>query len=247
MVSSIKVAITPHEVIEREISDARSAGLTALTEPAAKRILSSYDIRVPGSCFIDSMLSPIKASDELPPPYALKVVSSEVLHKTDVGGVRLNLSSIEAVTAAMAEMQQSIHSKGIKIDGWLLEEMAPQGIELVVGGTFDIRFGPMIMLGFGGIFVELLKDVTFRMCPIDLVDARQMIGDLRGARLLEGWRGQSAASVESLERTLLQMGGDGGLLISLLKFADEVEINPLIVSSNGATAVDARIILSADR
>ena len=236
-----------HRLIETDVNAARSEGMCALSETVGKRVLQSNGIAVPRSCFALAEESLDALARSLSPPFALKLVSADIIHKTNVGGVRLNIPKIEAACASLGEMRESLRAKGIRIDGWLLEEMAPPGLKIVIGGTRDRRFGPTIMVGLGGVFVELLDDVSFRVCPIDAFDARQMISELRGARLLNCWRGRPSVSLESLEKTLLKMGGENGLLIDLLELADEVEINPLILTSSTAIAVDARIILGGSR
>jgi acyl-CoA synthetase (NDP forming) len=131
-----------------------------------------------------------------------------------------------------------------RLDGFLVEEMAPAGQELVIGALRDPQFGPLVMVGLGGIFVEVLKDVAFRICPIERIDALEMLDELKGKALLDGARGQAAVSREAIVDMLLQIGGEKGLLMSLSDEIAEADINPLIVSSQGAVAVDARFILT---
>jgi acetyl-CoA synthetase (ADP-forming) len=121
--------------------------------------------------------------------------------------------------------------------------MAPPGQEVVIGALRDPHFGPLVMVGLGGIFVEVLSDVAFRICPITRVDAEEMLDELKGARVLEGARGREPASREAIVDVLLRMGGEAGLLMQHASDISEADINPLIVSSTGAVAVDARIIL----
>jgi acyl-CoA synthetase (NDP forming) len=132
-----------------------------------------------------------------------------------------------------------------RIDGFLVEEMAPQGMELVIGGLRDPQFGPLVMVGLGGIFVEVLQDVAFRICPIERNDALEMLDELKGRALLDGARGQPAVSRQALVDVLLKVGGDSGLLLTLGDEIAEADLNPVIVSAHGAVAVDARFILAA--
>jgi len=129
------------------------------------------------------------------------------------------------------------------VEGWLIEEMAPAGQEMVIGGLRDPDFGPLVMLGLGGIFVEVLKDVSFRICPISRIDAEEMIDELKGAPVLKGARGRKPASREAIIEALLKIGGDNGLLVELENDIEEADVNPLIVSETRAVAVDARFIL----
>jgi acetate---CoA ligase (ADP-forming) subunit beta len=225
------------------IDRARRDGRTALDEADGKRLLASFGIAVPRSCVLaNGPDAEIPAG--LSPPFALKVMSRGILHKTEAGGVRLRLASEAELRAAIAEMSQRIARAGHVIDGWLVEEMAPAGVEMVVGGLHDRRFGPVLMCGLGGILVELMQDVAFAICPVDDTDCREMVAALRGSPLLQGWRGAPAASVASLHEVLLRVGGSGGLLDALGGEIAEIDINPLIVSPSGAVAVDARIVLA---
>ena len=130
------------------------------------------------------------------------------------------------------------------IDGWLIEEMAPKGQEVVIGGYRDPQFGPVVMVGLGGIFVEILKDVAFRICPIDADDACSMLGELKGAALLDGARGQRPLDKGALIDALMKIGGPDGLLVRLQSDIAELDINPIMVGERGLTAVDARVILT---
>ena len=180
----------------------------------------------------------------LSPPFAVKVVSPDILHKSDVGGVTLNLKDATAVTQAIEEMSRKPGIASKPIQGWLIEEMIPTGREMVIGGIHDPQFGPMIMVGLGGIFVEVLKDIAFRICPITEAEARDMIGELRGAALLDGVRGEAAVDKQALVDALLKIGGSDGLMLESAGEIAEIDLNPIIVSQKGAMAADARIILS---
>ena len=179
----------------------------------------------------------------LTPPFALKVISSQALHKSDVGGVRLGLRTSRELDAAISEMRTALQAKELNAQGWLIEEMAAPGAEVVVGGVMDPEFGPMIMAGLGGVFVELLKDVAFRICPITEQDAHSMISGLRGAPLLHGARGRPLVSMDAIVEVLMRLGGEHGLLMQCAEHVAEVDINPLIVSASRAVAVDARFVL----
>ena len=133
-----------------------------------------------------------------------------------------------------------------RVEGFLVEEMAPAGHEVVVGGLRDPQFGPLVMVGLGGIFVEVLADVAFRICPITRIDAEEMLDELKGAAILRGVRGQKPASREAIIDVLMRMGGEDGLMMKHQADILEADVNPLIVSETGAVAVDARFILTAD-
>lgn len=228
----------------RAIFDAaRVDGRRALDESTGKRVLAAYGIAVPRSRLIRATDDWGPALASLQAPYVLKLVSPEGLHKTDVGGVALGLADERAVTEALREMQQRVLERGLRIDGFLLEEMVAPGIEVVVGATQDASFGPVVMFGLGGVLVEVIRDVAFRICPIDARDARQMIHELKGAPLLLGARGRAPVNEEALVRALLAIGGERGLVMDLADEIAELDVNPLIASADGVVAVDARMIL----
>lgn len=225
----------------RSIVEARSAGRLAVNEPSAKGILAEYGLDVPRGVTVAPGADPQLRG--LVGPFAAKLISPALLHKSDVGGVRLNLSDAAAVRLALRELEVLAADKGIAIDGVLVEEMAPKGIELVIGGTMDVRFGPVMMLGLGGIFVEVLRDTAFALCPITARDAQDMIDSLQGVAILRGTRGGAGVSVPLLISTLLSIGGEDGLLVQLQGEIAELDINPLIASADRICACDARILL----
>jgi len=229
--------------VKAVVRAARGLGASSLDEPAGKELLASFGIPVPASRVV-------KATGELPaavaalkPPYVLKVISAEVIHKSDFGAVKVGLKDLAAVQRALIEIDAALDAKGIGARSWLIEEMAPAGLEVVVGGVVDPEFGPMIMTGLGGVFVEVMKDVSFRICPITRADAAEMLSELRGAPLLRGVRGGAPVSVDAVIDILLKIGGEKGLLTDSADEIAEIDINPIIVTAEGATAVDARFIL----
>ena len=230
--------------IDAQLREAQRSGRTALPEATAKAVLSAYGIAVPRSTTIAAPDDAGEAIAELQPPFAAKLVSPEATHKSDVGGVRIDLATPQAVQNACREIAESAAAHSIALEGFLVEEMAPPGTEVVIGGIIDDCFGPAIMFGLGGIFVELLEDVSFRLCPIDEIDAREMIGEIRAAALLKGARGRPPVSEDAIVQALLSLGGENGLFLAHAELIREIDINPLIVSSTGAVAADARIILA---
>jgi succinyl-CoA synthetase beta subunit len=225
------------------IAEARARGRTSLDEATGKALLAYYGIAVPRSVVLGGVDDIERLPADLHFPVAVKVVSSEILHKSDAGGVRINLRTAADVENAIREMAALPAIARARVDGWLVDEMAPPGQEVVVGGLRDPTFGPLVMVGLGGIFVEVLSDVAFRICPITRIDAEEMLEDLKGAVVLNGARGRQPASREAIVDVLLKMGGEGGLLMRHAEHIREADINPLIVSATGAVAVDARLIL----
>jgi acyl-CoA synthetase (NDP forming) len=232
--------VSPEEII----AEARRQGRDALDELAGKRLLRSVSIPVPRGCLARDAEDAAAKASELAPPLVAKVVSANILHKSDVGGVRLRLADAAAVRDAVAAMSDVPAIKAGGIDGWLVEEMAPAGQEIVIGGYRDPKFGPVVMVGLGGIFVEILKDVAFRICPIDATDAWAMLAELKGAALLDGARGRRPLDKDALVDALIRVGGRDGLLMQLQSDIAELDINPIILGERGLVAVDARVILT---
>ena len=160
------------------IEQARRDGRQSLNEPQAKHVLSAYGLRVPGSVFVKNRDEAGPALERLQGSLALKLVSPDVLHKSDFGGVKLGLRHPDDILAGIDDIAMRCADAGYRLDGFLLEEMAPPGHEVVIGGFRDPSFGQVIMLGLGGVFVEILRDIAFRICPITPLDAQEMLDEL---------------------------------------------------------------------
>jgi len=225
-------------------AEARAARRTALDEVAGKQLLASFGISVPRSLVIQDAGAAAAACGSLKPPLALKVMSPDILHKSDAGGVRVGLNGAPELEEAVRAMMKRPAIENARLDGFLVEEMVPSGVEMVIGGIRDPQFGPLVMVGLGGIFVEVMQDVAFRICPITRLDAGEMLDELKGAALLRGTRGRKPVSREAVVDVLLKVGGEGGLLMTHGDEIAEADINPLIVSEHGAVAVDARFVLA---
>lgn len=232
--------------VDAAIGAALKAGRGVLDEESGKRVLAANGIEVPASLSVAGPDGAADAFARLSPPLAAKVVSPDIVHKSDAGGVKVGIGSAAELEAALREIESAVRAHTDDIEGYLVEEMAPAGHEVVVGGSTDPTFGPVVMFGLGGIFVEVFADVAFRICPIAPVDAREMIDELKAAKLLRGARGGIHASEEAIVDTLLKVGGEGGMMLSLEGKVTEIDINPLIVSGNGAVAADARFVLKRD-
>jgi acyl-CoA synthetase (NDP forming) len=226
------------------IAKARSENRAALDEFAGKQLLSSFGVSVPKSVVINGVDRVASALSSLTPPLVLKIMSPDILHKSDAGGVKINLKSAVEIEDAIREMMNEPLIRDARVDGFLIEEMAPAGQEVVVGAVRDPQFGPLVMVGLGGIFVEVLADVAFRICPITRLDAQEMLAELKGAAILKGARGRRPVSQDAIVDVLLKIGGERGLLVRHADDFKEADINPLIVSESAAVAVDARFVLS---
>jgi len=235
-----KSAMDPQDLIVQ----ARAQHRRALDERTGKQLLAAYGVAVPQSTAIVGTDEIERAFEALNPPVVVKILSPDFLHKSDVGGVKVNLKSAAEARDAVVAMMSLPAVADARIEGFLLEEMVPAGQEIVVGGLRDPQFGPLVMVGLGGVFVEVLADVSFRICPITPVDAREMLTELKGASILDGVRGAQPVSRDAIVDVLMKMGGESGLLMRHAADIREADLNPIIVSAAGAVAVDARFILS---
>ncbi len=229
---------------EASIARAIAGARTALTEAEGKRILAANGIAVPRSVVVRAGEDVAAALAGLAGPFAVKIVSPDILHKSDSGGVRLGLADASAVREAIGAMAALPAIAAARVEGFHVEEMAAPGTELVIGALRDPQFGPAVMVGLGGVFVEILEDVAFRLCPITARDAEEMLASLRGARLLDGARGRATVDRACVVRALLAIGGADGLMLRHPGIA-EIDVNPVIARGDGLTAVDARFILAA--
>ncbi|MDQ4057365.1 MAG: acetate--CoA ligase family protein, partial [Thermoproteota archaeon] len=210
-----------------------------ITEESAKEILSEYEIKVPRYALVTDVNESIKKAKEIGFPLVAKIVSPQILHKTDVGGIRVGLSSEEEVRQTFTDLYTRL-SKQYEVKGVLLEKKVPQGIELIVGLQNDSQFGPVIMVGLGGIYTEIFKDVVFRILPITNADAAAMIEDLRGKQILKGFRGADPINIEMLSDALVKIGKLG---TDMAAYYESIDFNPVIAYPNDYYVVDAKIIL----
>ncbi|MEP2986003.1 MAG: acetate--CoA ligase family protein [Sulfitobacter sp.] len=231
---------------DQVLNDAVAAGRAALNESEGKALLAAHGIRVPGSVVVGTPEEVTGAIAGMTGPFVAKVMSPDILHKSDAGGVTLDLPDAAAIEAAIRAMSSAPMIAKARCDGWLVEEMVPQGLEVVIGGLRDPQFGQMLMVGLGGIFVEVLQDVAFGLCPISKTDARHMVEGLKGYKILSGVRGQSGVNIDALVELMLKVGGVDGLLMSGADTIAELDLNPVLVTQDAAIAVDARFILGAD-
>lgn len=233
------------DAVRAAIERTRAAGALKLSEADALRVLEAYRIPVtPWILAAENEVS-IKAA-ELRFPLAAKIVSPDIIHKTELGAVRLDIGSADELESAIEPMLASIRrhfgEKPARIDGVLLQQMAPKGREIIIGLNRIPGVGPMVLFGLGGIFVEAIADVALRMCPITDVDARQMIRDVKMSKLLESFRGRAPRDLDALTDSLLRVSQ----LAMRHPEIEEMDINPLVSLADGAVAVDARIQLARD-
>jgi acyl-CoA synthetase (NDP forming) len=212
-----------------------------LTEVDSKELLKKAGIPVVEAKLARTKKEAIAISKELGFPVVLKIGSPDVVHKSDSGGVKLGLTNATQVGEAYSQIMSSVKQAypEARIDGVSVQTMAPPGVEVIVGMSKDAQFGPVLMFGLGGILVEVLKDVSFRIVPVTERDAREMINEIKGYPLLQGYRGQKPASIPALEQ----------LIVKVSQFVEnnpqikELDLNPIFAYPDKAVAVDARVIL----
>jgi acetyl-CoA synthetase (ADP-forming) len=223
------------------ISRVRSEGRKALLETEAKTICVEYAIPVTAFKLAKNEKEAAEFAEQIGFPVVLKIVSPEIIHKSDVGGVMVNLKSVTEVRSAYAKILENAkkYNAAAKIVGVLVQEMAPQSTEVMVGAIKDLQFGQTLMFGLGGIFVELLKDVTFRVAPITREDAREMITEVKAYPLLTGYRNSPPLDIDAIVTILVNTSK----LVMDYPEIKESDLNPVMAYEKGAKTVDARIIL----
>ncbi len=223
------------------MSQACKEGRKSLLETEAKTVCMEYDIPVTKFELARTEEEAVKFANAIGFPTVLKIVSPDIIHKSDIGGVIVGLKNADDVRRGYNQILQNVkkHNPKAKIVGVLVQEMAPPSTEVIVGAIKDPQFGPAIMFGLGGVFVEVLKDVTFRIAPITEDDAREMISEVKAYPLLKGYRNTPPADIDAIAEILLNTSR----LVTEHLEIKELDLNPIIVYEKGAKAVDARIIL----
>jgi acyl-CoA synthetase (NDP forming) len=227
---------------ETVLAQARAEGRTLLNEVEAKDVLRDAGVPVTQTTLATSREAAQTQAEAAGYPVVLKVVSPDIAHKSDAGGVKLNLKSKDEVGAAYDAILANCTTAvpGAKIAGVAVQQMAPQGTEVIVGMTTDPQFGPVMMFGLGGIMVEVLKDVSFRLVPLEDRDASQMIDEIKGRPILSGVRGQPASDIGALKSAILKVAK----FVEAHPEVRELDLNPVFAYPDGAIAVDARIVVA---
>lgn len=212
-----------------------------LNEVEAKNLVQKAGIPVVETVLARSKTEAEAAARRLGFPVVLKVVSPEVVHKSDAGGVRLNVNSADQVRGAFDEIMASVRANqpGANLIGVSVQKMARAGVEVIIGMSTDPDFGPVLMFGLGGVLVELLKDVSFRIAPITRQDATEMIREIKGYALLKGYRGADPVDLIALEDMLLKVSQ----FVDQNPAVNEMDLNPIFAYRDGAMAVDARVAM----
>ncbi len=227
----------PRKIIEKAISEGRKK----LLEHEALEIVKAYGAPIAEAKLAKTVDEAVKAAEEIGYPVVLKIVSPDISHKSDVGGVIVGLNNGEEVRKAAEKILENVkkHAPSARITGLLVQHMAPRGLEVIIGGLRDNVFGPVVMFGLGGIFVEVLKDVSFRVAPITMDDALEMMKEIKSAKLLEGYRNQPPVDKKALAKIILAVAK----LLEDNEEIDSIDLNPVIAYPDSAVVVDARVIL----
>jgi len=213
-----------------------------LTEIESKALLKRIGIPVVETLLAKSKAEAVEISRRLHFPVVMKVVSPDISHKSDIGGVKLGLRTSKQVESAYDEMLAIVRLKcpEANVEGISVQKMAPRGLEVIIGMARDKQFGRFLMFGLGGILVELLRDVSFGIVPLEREDAQRMIRGIKGYPLLNGFRGHEIVDLPALEEMLLRVSE----FVDQHPEISEIDINPIFAYRDGAIAVDARVILS---
>ena len=227
--------------VKEILAQVKQKNRTILTEIEAKQILLQSGINCTDTQLATTKDAALKLSEKFGFPVVLKVSSVDITHKSDAGGVKVNLQNKAEVKNAYDSIINSCKAAvpNARIEGVTVQGMAKPGVEVIMGIIKDPSFGPVIMFGMGGIFVELFKDVSFRVVPIEKADAEEMIDEIKGKKLLQGYRGQEPANFNSLQQMLLKLSEFANSTPEI----KEIDMNPVFANKDGAVVVDARIIL----
>ena len=225
-----------HRIIQRAKKEKRP-----LLETEAKELLREYGIPVPDFRLIKNEDEVSKITCEISFPLVMKIVSPDIIHKSDAGGVKVGIKNEKEGKLAYREIifKAKKYNKKAKISGVIAYTMVPQGTEIIIGMMKDPHFGPVIMFGLGGIFVEILKDVSFRILPIEERDAEEMITEIKGYEILKGARGKPPRDIQAIKEVLMRISQ----LTMENPEINEIDLNPIFAFEKGLQVVDARIIL----
>lgn len=225
---------------KKVIDGVRAEGRKFVTEPEAKGILRAYGVEATHEVLCKTAEEAIVAAGKIGYPVVMKLISPQIVHKTEFKAVRLNVCDSDEVRSAFLDMVHTARDRipDLKLNGVLVSETA-RGQEIIIGSIRDNQFGQMIMFGLGGINVEVFKDVSYRLAPLEEIDAKEMISELKGMKLLQGFRGHEGVNMEELVRTLMAVSR----LILDFPEIDEMDINPLFADKYGVKVADARIML----
>jgi acetyl coenzyme A synthetase (ADP forming)-like protein len=231
--------------IVREVLDrVRAEGRTALTAPEGKQVCDAYGITTPGEGLATTATEAVAIAEEIGFPVVLKIVSPDILHKTEAGGVLVGVSDVDAVAACFDTVMANAHAydQNATITGVLVQQQIGAGQEVIIGATTDQTFGKIVAFGLGGVLVEVLKDVTFRLAPLTASEARSMVDSIRSAEILHGVRGSEPVDLDALAHLIERAAA----LVTDFPEITELDLNPVFATAGGATAADVRILIAPE-
>jgi len=219
----------------------KKEGEKFLSEPVCEEILSAYNVPIPPASVAKEEGEAVEFARKIGFPVVLKVISPQIIHKSDAGGVVININKEREVREAFNKILENVkrYNKKAIISGVYVQKMLPQAREVIIGAVKDRQFGQVIMFGSGGVYVEIFKDAVFRIAPINKEEAREMIEEIRGLPILQGVRGEKPIDFDSLSKTISNVSK---LVVDFPQIA-QLDINPICVYPDKIYAVDARIIL----
>ena len=226
------------KIVEMIQNSGRKAALPDESPGDGKTI---FGIDVPEYALVSTVEEAVEVSKKIGFPLVLKIASKDILHKSDIGGVVVNLENAEEVENGYNEVFDNLKMRvpDARIGGVLIQKQLPETTQLIVGGVCDEQFGPTVMFGLGGVFVELFKDVSFRIAPVTETEAMEMVKEIKAYPVLSGYRGSKKLDVEQVAKTIVNISD----LITNISIIKEVELNPLFAYEKSVIAVDARVIL----
>jgi len=229
------------EKVDALFDAVRKSGRINLVETEAREVLSAYGLPLAECHLARNEDEAAEKYEALGGKVVMKIVSPDILHKTDAGGVALSIDSAQAARDAYARLVDNglKYKSDADIFGVMLTPMLPGGVECIIGASHDTTFGPTVMFGLGGIFVEILKDISFRVAPVNMPSCRQMVREIKGHKLLEGARGSAPCDVEALAETVCVISH----MVNELRDIAEVDLNPVFAWEKGLAVADARIVL----
>ncbi|MEQ9716281.1 MAG: acetate--CoA ligase family protein [Candidatus Asgardarchaeum sp.] len=224
-------------ILELAIKEKRN-----LTEVEAYELLSKHGIPVPKYSVVSSEEEALKIAKRIGFPLVMKIVSPDIIHKTDIGGIKMNIINPPQVKEIYKNIICNVRKNKpeARISGILLYKQAPEGVEVIVGMVRDPQFGPTVMFGLGGIFTEILKDVAFRVCPVERIDIEEMLTEIEGIKMLQGYRGQPRRDVNAIIDIIMKISR----LALDYSVITEIDLNPIIVYEKDALVVDAKVFLN---
>ena len=229
-----------HEV-EKIVEKILASGRSVALPDESLAMVNLFGIDVPDYALVKTAEEAVEVSKEIGFPLVLKIASQDVIHKSDIGGVIINLKNVEEVERNYNKVLYNLKRvvPDSRIGGVLIQKQLPEATHLIVGGVCDEQFGPAVMFGLGGVFVELFKDVSFRIAPVTEAEAMEMVKEIKAYPILSGYRGSKKLDIEQVTKTIINISE----LITNISTIKEVELNPLFAYKKSVKAVDARVIL----